>query len=76
MRLATVHRKQKKREYRALWITRLTAACLAHGMTYSRFIQGLIKAKITLNRKVLSDIAIRDPEGFKFIDEQAKASLS
>lgn len=76
MHLATVHRKLKKQEYRALWITRLTSACQVHGMTYSRFIQGLIKAKIALNRKVLSDIAIRDPEGFKFIVEQAKASLS
>jgi large subunit ribosomal protein L20 len=76
MHLATVHRKLKKQEYRALWIVRLGAACKANGITYSRFVQGLSKAHITLNRKVLSDIAIRDPEGFKFIVEQAKASLS
>ena len=76
MRLATIHRKKKKHEYRGLWIIRLTAACKIHGFTYSRFIEGLVKAKITLNRKVMSDIAIRDPEGFKFIVEQAKAGLS
>ena len=55
---------------------RLTAACIANGTIYSRFMAGLVKAKITLNRKVLSDIAIRDPEGFKFIVERAKAALS
>ena len=76
MDLATVHRKERKREFRSLWITRLSAACKAQGMTYSRFIQGLIKAGITLNRKTLSEIAIRDPEGFKFIAEQAKAGLA
>jgi large subunit ribosomal protein L20 len=76
MRLATIHRKQAKREFRSLWIVRLTAACAEHGMTYSRFIQGLTRIKIALNRKMLSEIAIRDPEGFKFIVEQAKAGLS
>ena len=76
MRLATIHRKQGKREYRSLWIVRLTAACAEHELTYSRFIQGLTKARIALNRKMLSEIAIRDPEGFKFIVEQAKAGLS
>ena len=74
--LATVHRKVKKQEYRSLWIARLSAACRANGMTYSRFIEGLTKGKIALNRKMLSEIAIHDPEGFSFIVAQAKASLA
>ena len=64
MRLATIHRKLKKREYRALWIARLSAACRLNGITYSRFIEGLTKARVELNRKMLSEIAIHDPEGF------------
>ena len=76
MELSTVHRKERKREFRGLWIARLSAACHAQGITYSRFIQGLAKVRISLNRKMLSEIAIRDPEGFKFIVEQAKAGLS
>jgi len=76
MRLGTIHRKQKKREYRSLWIVRLAAACAEHGLTYSRFVEGLAKVKIALNRKMLSEIAIRDPEGFKLIAEQAKSGLS
>ncbi len=76
MSMATVHRKHKKRDYRSLWIARLSAACRHHEMTYSRFIQGLTKAGITLNRKMLSEIAIHDPEGFTSIVEQAKAALA
>jgi large subunit ribosomal protein L20 len=76
MRLATVHRKLKKQEYRGLWIVRLAAACRPYGITYSRLIEGLSKAKVALNRKMLSEIAIHDAEGFKFIVEQAKAGLS
>ncbi len=76
MVLATVHRKDKKRDYRSMWIVRLSAACKINGITYSRFIQGLVKAKITLNRKMLSEIAIHDPLGFKFIVDQAKAGLA
>lgn len=76
MRMATEHRKVRKRDYRALWITRISAACRAHDMTYNRFIEGLNKAGIELNRKMLSEIAIRDPEGFKFIVEQAKGGLA
>ena len=75
-RLATIHRKLKKRDYRALWITRLTAACRAGGITYSRFIEGLTKSQVRLNRKMLSEIAIRDPEGFGALIEQAKAGLA
>ncbi len=76
MRLATEHRRLKKSEYRSLWIVRLSAACRMNGLAYNRFIEGLTKAGIGLNRKMLSEIAIRDPEGFKFIVEQAKAGLA
>ena len=76
MQLATVHRKQKKRNYRALWITRISAACHENGITYSRLIDGLGNSKVALNRKMLSEIAIHDPEGFAVIVQQAKAGLS
>jgi large subunit ribosomal protein L20 len=76
MRLATEHRKLKKRNYRSLWIARLSAGCRAHGMTYSRFIEGLAKASVRLNRKMLSEIAIHDPAGFTAIVEKAKAGLA
>ncbi len=72
MRLATEHRKLKKRDFRQLWIARINAATRAQGMSYSRFMAGLIKAGVALNRKSLSEIAIRDPEGFKTIVEIAK----
>ena len=75
MRLATIHRKLKKREYRSLWIVRLNAACQLNGVTYSRFIEGLKKVKIDLNRKMLSEIAIHDPQGFASIVGLAKAGL-
>ena len=67
MRLATEHRKLKKRDFRQLWIARINAATRAEGLSYSKFMAGLIKAGVTLNRKSLSEIAIRDPEGFKTI---------
>ena len=67
-------RKTRKRNVRALWITRLNAAVRAQGITYSRFIEGLKVAGITLDRKVLSDIAIHDEAGFAKIVEQAKAA--
>jgi large subunit ribosomal protein L20 len=76
MRMATIHRKLKKRDYRALWIARISAACRTNGVSYSRFIEGLTKANVGLNRKMLSEIAIRDPEGFTFIVEQAKSGLA
>ena len=72
MVLATIHRKQKKRDYRRLWITRLSSACRINGITYSRFMEGLIKADVLLNRKMLSEIAINDPDGFAKIVEQVK----
>ena len=71
-RLATAHRKLKKRDFRQLWIARINAATRAEGMSYSVFMAGLIRAGVTLNRKMLSEIAIHDPEGFKKIIEIAK----
>lgn len=74
--MAYAHRKTKKRDFRSLWITRLSAAVQPHGLNYSTFMNGVSKAGIPLNRKMLSEIAIHDPEGFKGIVEKAKASLS
>jgi large subunit ribosomal protein L20 len=76
MGMATTHRKLKKREYRALWIVRLSAACRAQGIAYNRFVEGLTKRNVKLNRKMLSEIAIHDPEGFKTIVELAKTGLA
>ena len=72
MRLSTIHRKLKKRDYRQLWIARVNAASRAEGISYSKLIAGLIKAGVTLNRKMLSEIAIHDPEGFKTLVDIAK----
>lgn len=68
-------RKLKKRDYRALWITRVSAAAEARGISYSRFINGLTKANITLNRKSLSEIAIADPAAFDQITAKVKEAL-
>ena len=70
--LATIHRKLKKRDFRQLWIARINAATRAEGMSYSLFIAGLAKAGVILNRKMLAEIAINDPEGFKSIVDLAK----
>lgn len=67
-----IGRKQKKRDFRALWITRINAGCHANGISYSRFIAGLKKANIALNRKVLADLAVREPEAFANLVETAK----
>ena len=75
-RLNTVHRKQRKRDFRRLWIARVNAATRENGMSYSRFIEGLTKAGVTLNRKMLSEIAIHDPQGFVTIVARAKAALA
>jgi large subunit ribosomal protein L20 len=75
MQYAYRDRKNRKRTFRALWIQRLNAAVREHGLTYSRFIAGLGLAGIEVDRKVLSDIAIREPEAFAAIVEQAKAAL-
>lgn len=76
MVMATAHRRAKKRDYRALWIARISAACRSNEISYSRLIQGLSKAEVALNRKMLSEIAIHDPEGFTSIVGIAKATLS
>lgn len=76
MRYAFEHRKQKKQTFRGLWIIRLSAACKLNGVTYSRFIEGVTKAGIALNRKMLSEIAIHDPAGFASIAEKAKAQIA
>ena len=70
--LSTEHRKLRKRDFRQLWIARINAASRAEGISYSKLMAGLIKAGVTLNRKSLSEIAIRDPEGFKTIFAIAK----
>ncbi len=67
-------RKTKKREFRKLWIQRINAAARINGLSYSRFMDGLKKANVDLDRKVLSDIAITDPNGFTALCEQAKAA--
>ena len=68
-------RKKKKRDFRQLWITRISAACKMNGMNYSTFINGLKKAGIDLNRKMLSEIAISDPAAFTTLTEKAKEAL-
>jgi large subunit ribosomal protein L20 len=69
-------RRQKKRHFRQLWIARLSAASQAHGLLYSRFINGVQKAGIKLNRKELSELAIHDPDTFSKLVDQAKAALA
>ena len=68
-------RKQKKREFRKLWIVRINAACRLNGISYSRFINGLLKAGIELDRKILANLAMNEPAAFKEIVEKAKAAL-
>ena len=75
MQYATRDRKVRKREFRALWIQRLNAAVRELGLTYSRFIDGLNKAGIVMDRKVLSELAIHEPAAFAAIVEKAKAAL-
>ena len=73
---AYIGRKQRKRDFRRLWITRISAACKQNGMNYSTFMNGLKKAGIDLNRKMLSEMAISDPEGFAALVEVAKSKLA
>ena len=68
-------RKQKKRDFRKLWITRINAACRLNDISYSRFIHGLKKAGIELDRKILADMAMNEPEAFAKVVEKAKAAL-
>ncbi len=69
-------RRQRKRQFRALWIVRINAAVRAHGLSYSRFMSGLKKADIELDRKILADIAVRDEKAFAQLATQAKAALA
>lgn len=72
---AYIGRKQRKRDFRRLWITRISAAAKMNGINYSTFINGLKKADINLNRKMLSEIAIADPQGFAELVDKAKAAI-
>jgi large subunit ribosomal protein L20 len=69
-------RRQRKREFRALWIVRINAAARSHGLTYGMFMNGLKKASIEVDRKVLADIAVHDKAAFAALVEQAKANLA
>ncbi len=76
MKFAYSGRKQKKRQYRSLWIVRINAAALQNGISYSQFIHGLKTAGVDLDRKILADIAVHDAQGFTALVEQAKAALA
>ena len=75
LKYAYVGRRLKKRDFRRLWISRISAGCKLNDINYSRFINGLKKANITLNRKVLAEMAYSDPAGFTKLVEAAKAAL-
>ncbi len=74
LRYAYIGRKQKKRDFRSLWITRISAACKANGVNYSRFMNGLKKAGIEINRKMLAELAVNDAAAFTALVETAKAA--
>ena len=76
LQYAYIGRKQKKRHFRTLWIARINAASRMYGLSYSRFMNGLLKAGITLDRKVLADIAVHDAAGFTALTEKAKGALA
>ena len=69
-------RRQRKRQFRALWIARINAASRTQGLSYSNLINGMNKANITIDRKVLADIAVNDPQAFQVIAQQAKSALT
>ncbi len=75
LKYAYVGRRLKKRDFRRIWITRISAACKLNDINYSRFMNGLKKAGITMNRKMLSEVAISDPAAFTALVEKAKAAL-
>jgi large subunit ribosomal protein L20 len=75
LRYAYRDRRNKKRDFRALWIARISAACRAQGLTYSRFINGLLRANVRLNRKALSNLAIEDAAAFKTLVEKSRQAL-
>lgn len=74
LNFAYAGRRQKKRQYRSLWIARISAAAKQNGISYNQFISGLKKSGVELDRKILSDIAVNDPAGFTALTEQAKAA--
>jgi large subunit ribosomal protein L20 len=76
LQYAYIGRKQKKRQFRALWIVRINAAARMYGLSYSRLMNGLKKAEITVDRKVLADIAVHDIKAFGALAEKAKVSLA
>jgi large subunit ribosomal protein L20 len=76
LKFAYVGRKQKKRDYRSLWIVRINAACRDNGMSYSRFMNGLKRAGIGLDRKVLAEVALKDAAGFTALAEKARTALA
>ncbi len=69
-------RRVKKRDYRSLWIIRINAATRINGLSYSRFMNGLKKAKVQINRKILADLAVKEPEAFKALVDQAQDALN
>lgn len=73
---AYAHRKRKKRDFRRLWIARINAASRSHGITYSRFIAGIKKASIDIDRKMLAELAVNDPAAFGSIVEKVKAQFA
>jgi large subunit ribosomal protein L20 len=74
LKFAFAGRRQKKRQFRSIWIVRIGAACKLNGLSYSRFVNGLKKSGVELDRKILADIAVNDPAGFSKLAEQAKAA--
>ncbi len=76
LKFAFAGRRQKKRQFRSIWIVRIGAACKLNGLSYSRFVNGLKKSGVELDRKILADIAVNDPAGFSKLAEQAKAAHS
>ena len=74
LKFAYAGRRQKKRQYRSLWIVRIGAAAKLNGLSYSRFVNGLKKAGVELDRKILADLAVNDAAGFRSLVEQAKAA--
>ena len=76
LKYAYIGRKLKKRDYRQLWITRISAGCKANGMNYSRFMNGLKLSGIEMNRKMLSEMAIHEPEAFTALCDTAKSAIS
>ena len=75
LKFAYTGRKQKKRQFRSIWIVRIGAACKLNGISYSQFISGLKQAGVELDRKILADLAVTDPAGFKAVVTQASAAL-